>query len=90
MAGGAYFGMKATSERDDLAAAWADPNYPSLYDSKSKSASDAALISNVCWIAGGATTAFSGWLFWKSRTPRVAVAPAVEDGRVGLVAAGSF
>jgi TolB-like protein len=91
LAGGAAFGMKAKGDRDDLAKAWAQPNYGATYDSKSKSAKDAALLSNVCWGAGAVATAASGWLFWRSRAPSVAIAPAVtDDGRLALVAGGSF
>jgi TolB-like protein len=91
VAGGAVFGLKAKKDRDDLAKAWAQPNYQSIYDSKSKSAKNAALVSNVCWAGAGVSAAVSGYLFWKSRSPAVAVAPAVgEDGRLALVAAGSF
>jgi hypothetical protein len=91
MAGGAVFGLKAKGDRDDLAKAWASPNYKSIYDSKSTSAKNAALLSNVCWATGGVSTLVSGWLFWRSRTPSVALSPAVgDDGRLALVAGGSF
>jgi hypothetical protein len=92
LAGGAVFGMKAKGDRDDLAkTSWRDPSYASIYDSKSKSAKSAALLSNVCWASGAVATGVSGWLFWRSRTPGLSVAPALgDDGRLALVAGGSF
>ncbi len=88
--GGVVSGLKAKSERDALANAWAEPGYPGIYDSKSKAAKSAALVANVCYLAGGAATGVSGWLFWRSRAPAFSIAPAVEDGRFALVAGGSF
>ena len=69
--------------------AWADPNYPALYDSKSKEVKSAALMSNVFWGAGIATSGAGAWMFFRSRE-RFAVAPVAADGQLGLVAAGSF
>jgi TolB-like protein len=88
--GGAVLGLKAKSTRDDLAKAWAEPNYQSVYDSKSKDAKAYARNANVLYLLGGAATGASGWLFWRSRSPSFTVAPAVEDGRLALVAGGSF
>lgn len=90
LGGGAVFGLKAKATRDDLAKAWAEPNYQSVYDSKSKDAKAYARNANVLYLLGGAATGVSGWLFWRSRAPAFTVAPAVEDGRLALVAGGSF
>lgn len=91
LAGGAIFGLQAQSQRDSLAKAdWRDPGYAATYDSKSKSVKASALLSNVCWGAGAVTTGVGAWLLWRTRAPAVAVAPAVGDGQLGLVAAGRF
>lgn len=89
MLGGVVFGLQAASKKSDLENAWADPNYPALYDSKSKEVKSAALLSNVFWGAGIATSGAGAWMFFRSRE-RFAVAPVAADGQLGLVAAGSF
>ncbi len=89
MLGGVVFGLQAASKKSDLENAWADPNYQALYDSRSKEVRSAALLSNVFWGAGIATSGAGAWMFFRSRE-RFAVAPVAADGQLGLVAAGSF
>jgi TolB-like protein len=91
LAGGALFGLQAKGARDDLAKAdWRDPGYAATYDSKSKVVRRDALLSNVCWAAGAVTAGVGGWLWWTSRPPAVAVAPALAEGRLALTVGGAF
>ncbi len=89
MLGGVVFGVKAAAAKRDLQNSWANPDYASLYDTKSAEAKSAALKANVCWGAGIATAGVGTWMFFRSR-PQLAIAPAAGDGQLGLVAAGSF
>ncbi len=90
LAVGAVFGVQANAKRDELAGAWQDPDYASLYDQKSGDAKGFATIANVCYGLGAVTTGLGGWLVWKNRAAPLAVAPLAGDGQVGLAASGSF
>jgi TolB-like protein len=87
---GAVAGSKASSARDDLAAAWQDPNYASLYDTKTAEIDRYQKTANLCYLLGAVTTGVGGWFVWKSRTAPVALAPVAGAGELGLVASGSF
>ncbi len=89
IAGGVVFGLQAASKRSELEKAWASPDYASLYDTKSGEVKSAALVADVLYGVGAATTGVGIWMLVRSRHA-VAVAPAVGGGEVGLVAAGSF
>ncbi len=87
--GGMLFGIRAEMKRDALANAWADPNYDSIYATRSGEIRTNAAVANVLFVSGLATSGVGTWFLFKSRAP-VVVAPSVGDGQVGLVAAGSF
>jgi TolB-like protein len=89
LAGGLVFGLQAASKRSELEKQWANPDYASIYDRKSGEVKSAALVADVLYVAGSATTGLGIWMLLRAPHP-VAVAPAVGDGQVGLVAAGRF
>jgi TolB-like protein len=86
---GAVFGLVSAAKRDGLENAWSSPDYASLYDQRSGDIKAAAAVANTLFVAGAGTTGVGVWFLVKSRD-RIAVAPSVGDGQVGLVAAGSF
>jgi TolB-like protein len=89
-AGGLVFGLQARAARNDLADAWRRPDYASFYDRKSSEAKRDALLANVFYGAGAATAGVGVWLFTRSGTSKVTIAPLAADGTLGVVAAGRF
>ena len=90
MAGGAVFGLKARSTKSDLEKAWASPATPRRTTTKSSSVKTAALVSNLCWVAGVGFDRPRHLALLQEPRPEGGGRPAVGDGQLALVASGSF